>query len=231
IGFAIPINLARSVMEQLIKTGKVRRGWLGVSIGDVYEEVAESKGLDRPTGAFVHSVVKGSPAQKAGIKVEDIILKVNDIEITSRDHLTASVASIAPETEVKVTLWRDGKTKVITVKLGERPEEDTIEAVDEAEKSVKLGVEVQDLNSDLAQRLNLDDDAEGVVIVSVEANSVAERKGLQRGDVIQEVNDQVVTNVREFKDAIKKAEAGSVLRLRLLRDNRGFSVYLRLPKN
>lgn len=231
IGFAIPINLARSVMEQLIKTGKVRRGWLGVMIGEVDEEIAESKGLDHPTGAFVQSVVEDSPAEKGGIKAEDIILKINDVDIKSRDQLMAYVASFAPGTEVDVTVWRNGKTKVFTIKLGERPaEEDLATKSEETEKSSKLGIEVQELTPSLADRYNLGN-ARGVLIVNVEANSVAERKGLQRGDLIQEVNDQVVKSVREFKSAINKIQPGSVVRLRILREDRGFSVYLRMPKN
>ncbi len=232
IGFAIPINLARSVMEQLIKTGKVKRGWLGVMIGEVDEEIAESKKLEHPTGAFVQSVIKGSPAEKAGIKAEDVILKINEVEISSRDQLTAYVASFAPGTEVEVTVWRDGKSRVLNVKLGERPPEDELESgtTEETEKSTKLGIEVQELTSSLAERFNLGD-ARGVLIVKVEPNSVAERKGLQRGDLIQEVNDQVVKTVREFESAINRVEAGSVVRLRILREDRGFSVYLRLPKN
>jgi len=230
VGFAIPINLAKSVMEQLIKTGKVRRGWLGVQIGDVDEEMAESNGLDGPKGAYVQSVVKGGPADKAGIKADDIILKFEGVDIKSRDQLTAIIASYAPDKQVDVSVWRDGATKVVPVSLGERPAEDQLaETVDQGAKAEKLGIGVQDLTSQLAEEYNLGDE-QGVLIVDIEANSVAERKGLQRGDLIQSVNGQTVTKVRDFTAALRKVEAAAVVKLRIVRENMTFTVYLRMPK-
>jgi len=231
IGFAIPINLAKSVMEQLISTGKVRRGYLGVQIGDVDEEMAESTGLDKPRGAYVQSVVKGGPADKAGIREDDIILKIKGTDIITRDQLTAYVASLSPDARVDVELWRNGSSNTVTVHLGERPSEESLDSGGSVtEKAETLGLEVQDLTPDLADQYSLPSDEDGVLITNVNANSPAERKGLQRGDLIQSVNGATVKSVREFKAAMGKVSAGSVVRIRILRENMTFTVYLRIPK-
>jgi len=232
IGFAIPINLAKSVMEQLIATGKVRRGYLGVQIGEVDEEMAESTGLDKPKGAYVQSVVKGGPADKAGIREDDIILKIKDTDINTRDQLTAYVASLPPDSKVDAMIWRNKEAKTLTVELGERPAEESLDKGSSSapQKAEKLGIEVQEVTKESIEEFELPENEDGVVISAVEANSPAERKGLQRGDLIQAVNGTVVKSVREFKTALGPINAGSVVRLRILRANMTFTVYLRVPK-
>jgi serine protease Do len=231
IGFAIPINLAKTVMEQLIKEGKVVRGWLGVYIESVGEDMAKAFDMKDPKGALVQRVVENGPAAKADIQAGDIIIKVNDTVIESSDQLTNLVATFTPDTKVDVVVWRDGKEKQVTVKLGERPQGGAPQDV-EAEKGAenKLGIEVQNLTSELAQRFGYEGDA-GVLITDVQSGSVAEREGLQSGDLVMTVNRVKVSNVAEFNRVVGKLEAGQIVLLRLKREDMSFFRTLRIPKN
>lgn len=230
IGFAIPINMAKSIMEQLITSGKVRRGWMGVQLGEVDEEKAEYFGLDKPHGAQVQEVLKNSPAERAGIKQDDIILKINDLEITSRDQLIAYVASQAPESKLTLTLWRNKAMKTLTLTLGERPaDEDVTTGGESSEQSGKLGLEVRELTDQLARQYGYEGES-GVVIAAVTPNSVADRKGLRQGDLIISINDQGVSSVREYRSALRDIKAGGIVYLRIMRENNVYSVALRLPR-
>ena len=230
IGFAIPINLARNIMEQLIAEGRVVRGYLGVLIGDVDEDMAKFYGLDEHKGAIVSQVVPDGPADRGGIKEEDIILKINDTEIRDADHLTNTVATIPPGTKVKVTVWRDGKEKVLTVELGERPQEGLASA-EEPKKKIEnqLGIEVHDLTPELARRYGYEGD-EGVLIVNVRRNSIAAREGLRAGLLITAVNRKPVRNVRDFNRIMKELEPGDIVLFRLKFRDSSFFRALRIPK-
>ncbi|HOY45657.1 MAG TPA: Do family serine endopeptidase [bacterium] len=231
IGFAIPINMARSIMSQLIADGRVRRGWIGVQLEEVDEEKAEYFGLDKPKGAQVGEVLKDSPAEKAGLKQDDIILKLNDIEVTSRDQLIAWVGSQAPSTRLNMTIWRDKALKTISLTLAERPSDEEVASEESGETSQanKLGIEVRELTRQLARQYGYEGES-GVVIASVDPNSVADRKGLREGDLILSVNDATTASVRDFRTAVRTIKPGAVVYMRIMREQTVYTVGLRMPR-
>ncbi|NOY60659.1 MAG: Do family serine endopeptidase [Calditrichaeota bacterium] len=230
IGFAIPVNLAHSVMQQLISEGHVIRGYLGVMISNVSDEMAQFYKLDEAKGAFVNQVVEDSPAGKAGVKEEDIIIKLNDEKIENRDQLTNKVASYPPDSKVKLTVWRDGKEKVLTVKLAERPSGGIAKSEESTKNENKLGIEVQDLTNELARRLGYED-GEGVIITSVKGNSIAAREGLREGQLITAVNRQPVHNVREFNKIIRRLKPNDIVLFKLKYKDMSFFRAIRIPKD
>ncbi|MBN1998341.1 DegQ family serine endoprotease [candidate division KSB1 bacterium] len=232
IGFAIPVNLARNVMEQLIADGRVVRGYLGVLIESVDDDMAQAFEMEKAGGALVQRVVNDSPAQKAGIEPGDIILEVEGTEITDSNHLTNLIAGYEPGTKVDMTIWREGKKKEISVKLTERPTGGDELSVEPAQKDVteKLGLEVQDLSSQLARRFGYEAE-EGVLITNVRRSSIASREGLRPGDLVLSVARQPVTNVREFYKIVENAKPNQILLFRLKRDDVSFFRTLRVPKD
>ncbi|MGB7022774.1 MAG: Do family serine endopeptidase [Candidatus Acidiferrales bacterium] len=210
IGFAIPINMARNIMEQIIQHGKVERGYMGVYIHDLSPEFAKEFNYNGGgAGALVSDVTAGSPAAKAGIKRGDIILGLNGEALNGSGDLTARIASTAPGTPVQLKIFRDGKTLEVPVTLGELPESGrtSTSALGEGssgENSSKAleGVQVENLTPQIAQQLNLPASAHGVVVDSVDQSSAAAEAGLQRGDVIVEVNHKAVNNMAEFRAAM-----------------------------
>lgn len=211
IGLAIPINMAKGIYEQLKENGKVVRGYLGVRPGDLDSGVGEFYGADNDKGAIVGEVMEGSPAAKAGVKTDDIILEVQGEPIAGANELINKVAMHKPGTDVELTILRDGKRKKITVTLGTRPDEETLISGRGSEVEDELGMSVQTLTPELAQRLDYED-LSGVVVTEVEAGSPADEKGIQPGDLITEVNRTTVRNLRQWNDAVKKAaEKGKIL--------------------
>jgi serine protease Do len=211
IGFAIPINMARAIEEQLKNGGKVSRGYLGVYGQDVTSDVAELLGLKEPGGMVVAQVEKGGPADKAGLKVQDVILEVNGKKAQSYDAFRNEVAAMRPGSTVRLNLLRGGKSLDLTITLGERPA-----TVAQAQKSpdepeLIIGLQVQNLTKELADQLGYEP-GEGVVVTAVKPGGPAAEQGIQQGDVILSVNNRNVTNVKEFGDAIQQAQkAGKVL--------------------
>jgi serine protease Do len=205
IGFAIPINLAKSLLEQL-KKGKVVRGWLGVYIQEVTQDIAESLGMEEPKGALVSEVIKGSPAEEAGIKRGDVIIGFAGKEIKSSRELPAMVASTEVGKVVDVKVLRDGKPITLKVKIGKMPEEGEVTAKTEEGilEEEKIGLRVQNLTKEMAESLGISEPY-GVIVTEVLPNSPAESAGFERGDVIVEVNRKVVRDVDEFKTQIEKA--------------------------
>ena len=210
IGFAIPINMARNIMQQIIEHGKVQRGYMGVYIGELSPEMAKEFNYNGGgAGALVDNVTAGSPAAKAGIKRGDIILGLNGESINGSGDLTARIASTAPGTPVQLKIFRDGKTFELPVTLGELPEQGATSTSalgegDSGENSSKAleGVQVENLTPQIAQQLNLSASARGVVVDSVDQSSAAAEAGLQKGDVIIEVNHKTVNNMAEFRAAM-----------------------------
>jgi serine protease Do len=219
VGFAVPSNMARVVMESLAETGKVIRGWLGVSIQDIDADLAEKFGLDETRGALVGDVTEGSPAEKAGIRPGDVIVTYNGRSVESSTSLRNMVAQTNVGGEVKVKIIRDGKPKVLKVTVGEFPREFAETGLGpsagQEESAALAGLEVTDLTAEIARRLNLSDLVKaGVVILRVESGSSADRAGLQEGDVILEVNSRSLKNVNDFKNLtsrIKKDEGDLLL--------------------
>ncbi len=208
ISFAVPSNMTRDVMQSLIKSGKVTRGWLGVAIQDVTPELARSFGLGEARGALVGEVIAGSPAAKAGILSGDVITAVNGRKVEGPAILRNTVAQIAPGKSVKVELIRDKKARSIDVTIGEQPKDLQRASAEPPAEGVAptalRGLEVQDLTAEIARQLELPADLKGVVVSDVEVDSPAGAAGLQRGDVITEVNKSAVRSVKDLERATAK---------------------------
>jgi serine protease Do len=212
IGFATPIDLAESIITQLKNKGKVTRGWLGVAIQEVTPELAKSFGLKESTGALVADVTKDSPADKAGLQRGDVITKFNGTLVKDSRELPTLVAQRPVGEKVDLTVLRGGQEKSVTVTLGELS--DTQARAGQSEENTEnWGLTVADLTADVARRFELEPEQQGVVIVDIEPGSPAELQGLQRGDLIEEVDRTPVKSVEDFKKAVTKAQGKDTLLL------------------
>ena len=232
IGFAIPVNMARRVMDMLIDKGYVVRGYLGVVPQTVDEEMALALGLDESQGALIASVEPGTPAEKAGLKEQDVVLEIDGRKVNDDNDFRLRVAEHNPGDKVKLKVVRNGDIKNITVTLTERPDDRPPEQLGEKETK-KLGIKVANLTTDRARRYGFEDE-EGVLVTDVKQGSSAYRKGVREGDLITSVNREEVTSVREYDRIIDKLKAGDVVMLRLkkrLRDAiNTYYVTIRIPK-
>jgi serine protease Do len=214
IGFAIPINMAHNVMDQLVAHGKVVRGYLGIHIESVTPALAKSFRLNQENGALIGDVSPDGPSAKAGLKRGDVILALNGTTVADAEGLRLRVAQMAPGTIVDLKVIRDGQTKNFSVTLGELPPDKNEEKPESENSGSALdGVQVQTLTSDIAEQLNLPTGTHGVVITSVDPSSTAAEAGLSRGEVVQEVNHKPVTNTHEFEQAVSSSGKGPVLLL------------------
>lgn len=225
IGFAVPINLARYVMEQILKNGRVIRGYLGVVIQPVTPALAKALGLKEPRGALVAEVSPNSPASKAGISREDVIIEFNGEPVVDSRSFRVRVAQTPPGTTVRLKLLRDGKEREVTVTLGELPAElqRASSGGPQEEGSPLEGVAVEELTPQMARRLGLPAYTRGVVVVEVNPNSPAAEAGLMSGDVIQEVNRRPINSVADFERAIRQVGRDTVL---LVVNRRGNRLYI-----
>ena len=217
IGFAIPIDLAKTIVSQLKKEGKVTRAWLGVTIQEVTREISKSFGLKEPTGALIADVVKNGPADKAGLKRGDIITAFAGSEIKDSHDLPVLVAQTPVGERVDITVLRDGKKRTFTAKLEELTEQRA--AAEGTESEEQWGMTVANLSPDVVRRFQLDRDQEGVAITDVEDGSPASLAGIQPGDVIEEVNRQPVKSVDDFRKALSEAKERNTLLLLVRRGN------------
>ena len=204
IGFAIPINLAKEVLPQLRGKGKVTRGYLGVLIQKVTPEIAESLGMDRGYGALVANVSKDGPADKAGVKVGDVIVEFDGKEVKDSGDLPIIVARTAVDKKIRMKVLRDKKELTLNVAVGELKDEEVVASVPE---KGELGMTVQRLTPQLAENLGLDK-TDGVVVTAVEPGSAADEAGVRRGDVIVEVDRKPVRGVEEYRKAIAGSRKG-----------------------
>jgi serine protease Do len=224
IGFAIPIDAAREILPELIKTGKVTRGWLGVNIQRITPEIAKALGLENSSGALVSNVMEDSPAARAGVQTGDVIVEFAGEKVADSSKLPAIVAGIDVGESVKMTVIRGKKRVPLTVKVGELKDEEVVAA---APESGNLGMTVQNLTPALAKTLGLER-AQGVVITSVEPQSAAAEAGLQRGDVILEVNRQKIADAAELRKNVDQVKAGDNLLFLVQRS--GNNLFLALNK-
>ena len=217
IGFAIPVNMAKNVFAQLKEHGKVTRGWLGVMIQQVTPELAQNFGLDRPIGALVGQVVADSPAEKAGLKAGDVIIEYNGKEVSQMSMLPAMVANTNVGEKAKLVLIRDGKKQNITVEIGKLEDEEPVVAGTETGTSKKLGITVQELTPKLAESLGMEE-TQGLIITDINAGSAAAEAGIQRGDIILEINREKVESVAQYKKALQAAQEKNTILLLIKRD-------------
>lgn len=227
IGFAIPIDMAKDVIKSLITNGKVTRGWLGVLIQPLTEDLANSFGFNGTEGSLVAQVDKDGPAGKAGIKPEDIIVRIDGKIVKNINELRNLVAGIAPSTKIPVTIFRDGKESEITVTIGELPDKAN-KAPNEEEDTLGLGLTVEDLTPDLARRLHTQHD-EGVVISKVVPGGIADQAGLNVRDVIISINGKKITSAAEFEKKATKAALSKGIRLTV--ESQGIDRFVFLKSN
>ena len=220
IGFAIPINQARHVMEEIVQSGHVTRGWLGATIQDVTPALAQGFGLDKAEGVAISDVAPGSPAAQAGLKPGDVVLSMKGEPVASSADLRLRVSEAGPGASVPMTVRRGNSTLDITAKLGELPTDKGEASVTDSGKNAMSGMEVEDLTSDLRQQLHLSSNAQGVAVSQVDPNSAAAAGGVQQGDVIEEVNHHAISTVSEFEQAMHNASTQTVL-LRVVRGGTG----------
>jgi serine protease Do len=225
IGFAIPINLAQSVVAQLKERGSVVRGWMGVGIQDLTPELAQYYGLKDQKGVLVTQVFPGDPADRAGLKVKDVIIAVGGKPVSSGRELSAAVAGMPIGKDVPVRILRDGKEQTLTVQISERRDaEEQAARGSQTPEGDELGIRAADLNPESARRFGLDESERGVAIAAVRPGSKADQGGLQQGDVVKEVNRVAVHSVKELKAEYGKAKAGEAVAFLVKRANAGFVV-------
>jgi S1-C subfamily serine protease len=231
IGFSIPSNMAKTVMEQLIQNGKVRRGQLGVNIQNITEDVAKSLDLKDTRGVLVSNVRAGSAADKAGIKRGDIITAINGDKVEDGNVLRNKVAGTVPGTDIRLTVIRDGQEQEFVAKLDEfdsqnpqtENQQDGNNPADPSKPSGKLGLDLKPLTSDEAKKLQLPEGTSGLLVTNADPNGAAAEEGVTRGDVILEVNRQPVESLEEMQSALEKSGDRPIL---LLVARRGQVSYL-----
>jgi serine protease Do len=230
VGFAIPINMAHNVMDQIVEHGKVIRGFLGVTIQQVQPEMAKAFGLSHGGGALIGDVTPNSPAAEAGLQRGDIILQLNGQPVNGSGELSVRIAQLAPGSVAHLKVFRNGQEKDLDVTLGEYPEKGSAANKgpqnEEGTPTALKGVQVQSLTADIARQLNLPPTTMGVVISDIDPSSAAAEAGLQRGDVIEEVNRKPVHNLQEYHRALEGTDNHQVL---LLVNHGGTTLYLVIP--
>jgi serine protease Do len=230
IGFAISSNLAREVVADLMDDGKVDRGWLGVRIQTVDEDIAASLGLENTEGALVASVEPGSPADKAGVRNGDVILSFDGKPINELRDLTRAVAEAKAGSSEPLVVWRNGKQETIQAEIGQQPSEEQVAAAEPAtESQPRLGLALAPVPSEMRDQLGLADGATGVLVQRVLPDSPAESKGVQPGDVITEVAGHDVSSPQQVIDAVKQAHGSGAKTVLLRLQRNGQPTYEAIP--
>ncbi len=231
VSFAIPINVAIHVAEQIKTTGHVSRGWLGVLIQDVTRELAESFGMSKPAGALVAKVLEDSPAGKAGVKVGDVIIEFNGETVHYSSDLPPMVGRSRVGSDARLKVLRDGKTRTIKVHIEELPAEDEMSEGRGKPKKMKtdrLGLSVSELSGE--HRKALDIDKGGVMVDKVEDGAAADA-GVARGDVIMKLNNRDVQDVKQFQQLVAELPQGRSVPLLVIRRSGPLFLALRVPKD
>ncbi|HIJ85515.1 MAG TPA: DegQ family serine endoprotease [Magnetococcales bacterium] len=221
IGFAIPINLAKSVVTQLKNTGHVTRGWLGIGIQTVTAELAQALGLKDPRGALITHVMQGGPGEKAGLKTGDVILKFDGHEINRMRELPTMVAATDVGKKVTMDVLRDSKQLKMSATTGEMPpdeESDQAKATSNKPSNDRFGMQVEPLNERSRQRLGLEPDQTGVVVVSLVPNGAAAEAGVLRNDVLVELYRMKVESIASYEKALEASRDKETVLVRLIRN-------------
>lgn len=235
IGFAIPSHMAKGVIDQLRASGEVERGWIGVSIGPITEELADVFGRDNEEGALISQVLKDAPADKAGLVAGDIVLSFDGVTIKEMRNLPRTVAQSTVGKTYEMEIWRDGKRKTIKIKTEAFPEDDAVaggaakpDTPAQQESDALLGAELSELNDQVRARFRIADDVQGVLLTAIERGGLAASNGLRVGDVITRFDNQAVDKPEAVIDALKAAKQageGSVAVLLNRRGNPGFLAF------
>lgn len=223
IGFAIPINLAKGIIDQLKEKGEVTRGWLGVGIQDLTPELADYYDLKAEKGVLVTQVFEGDPADNAGIKVNDIILSVDGKRVSTGRELSAMIASTPVGHKTTLDLVRDGREKTLTVTLAKRDDDEKVVAAQSRDNG-ELGIEVTDLDSDIARRFGIDGKENGVLVTDVKDEGLAREADVRPGDIIKEIDRTVIKDRKDFVRMMKKNKDSDTIQLLIKRRNAGYLV-------
>ncbi len=227
IGFAIPINVAKEVIPQLKKKGKVTRGGIGVYVQKMTDDLAKSFKLEKAKGALVADVIPGGAADTGGIRRGDVILKFDGKEIGEMNELPRLVAATPVGKEVPVEIWREGKPLTVKLKVGELKDEPVAQTEEKTE--VDLGMSVQEITPEMARQLLLREPG-GVMVSQVEPGSTADEAGVQRGDVIREINGKGVRSLADYRERIGRVKKGEILRLLIKRGERNLYLTIRVTQ-
>jgi serine protease Do len=224
IGFAIPINMAKSIEKQLKEYGKVTRGWLGVVIQNVDKDLAESFGLKQAGGILVSEVQQDSPASAAGIKRGDVIIELDGIVLDDVSDLRNRVALLSPESKAMLLIIRDGREKKIQVTIGEQPSDFSKQGNNKSAKSLEeYGLTLQELTKELAERFDYEVES-GLIVSNVEQGSPAAKAGMKPGQLVEEVNRTPVNNLNDLRSVLSEAEESDKILLRVRSGN--FATYI-----
>ena len=230
IGFSIPSNMAKRIYTELVARGKITRGWLGVSIQPLTPELAKSFGLKEPKGVLIADVVKDSPADKAGLVAGDVLMEFDGKKLEAPQDLQKIVAVTAPGKGVPVKLWREKGEKTLEIKIGETPEETAqVEPSGGGKSKSLLGLETRPITPEIARQLNLRT-TEGVLVARVEDEGPAAEAGLQRGDVIREINRQRIRSAQDFDRATQGLKPGDRVTVLLQRGPQSLYVAFTVAK-
>jgi serine protease Do len=220
IGFAIPVNMAKRVVAQLKERGEVTRGWLGVQIRDLDENLSSYYQLKPFSGVFVEKVVPGDPADQAGIKASDIIISVDGQAVASGRELANIVANTPVGQKTKIRLIRDGKKKTIVVKVAKQAD-DKVQMASKDSSRDELGLEVAELTTERARQFGLDEDDTGVLVIEVERNSKADKAGMSIGDIIKGINRKKVKSIEDYQRLMAAVDQDDTIDLLVRRRGQG----------
>jgi len=226
IGFAIPINIAKSVFKQLKEKGKVVRGYLGIVLQPLTDDLSKSFGLNNTKGAVVAQVMSNSPAEKGGLKVGDVIVEFDGQKIEDVKDLQMKVANTPVGKKVKVGIFRDGKAITLEVQVGEMPEEEKVAKTEEEQSGLWFGMKVSEITDQIANKYGLEN-KEGVIVVYVEQGSVADENGIIPGSVIKKIDKYTITNYADFLEAKKNVNSKQYISVWIVINGQGRFVVLK----
>ncbi len=224
IGFAIPINMAKDIVAQLKTSGEVTRGWLGVGIQDLSSELKKYYGVESNGGVLITQVFEGDPAEKGGIKPNDIILEIGGKTVTSARELSSIIANTEIGKKTAIKLLRDGKQKTVQVELAKRDDGELLAKGPQAQGNDELGIQLMDLNQENATQFGYEADEKGVLVIGIKPDGKAENAGIRRGDLVKEINHEQVSSVREYTKLLNKIDDGSEVQFLIRRAREGFVV-------
>ncbi|MFQ5603058.1 MAG: trypsin-like peptidase domain-containing protein [bacterium] len=228
-GFAIPINLAKKIMDDLINKGRVERGFLGIAMQNIDERKARALEMDRPRGVFIDKVLDDSPAETAGLKPKDVILKIGDEEVSKSNQVQAIIARKNPGENINLTLLRKGKELNVTVMLGLK-ESEQVQVVNRSktEEFENLGITCESLTAEKASEIGFTG-REGALVSKIERWSPAEEAGIRKNDVITEINDSDIKNADDFLLVFSELQKGDVVMMTVVRGGEEFHLFIELP--